>query len=255
VERLRTATLNEAASSELPMNAPPLAIRDPHEHQLHPPSSSVRVLHTVASLKRSQGGPSVSVSRLCTALGAHGAQVGLLSQNDASSLDDCILPASRRVQTRLVRQIPAMGQRLAWSPFFHGALVEECRRQKIQVIHDHGLWLPSNHAAARCARTLGLPFVVHPRGMLEPWALSYRAWKKRIAWKLYQQKDLASASLLFAASSKVAESIRAAGLRQPIAILPNGVDMPRWEPPVSRQDIQTALFLSRVHPKRGFSIS
>ena len=90
--------------------------------------------------------------------------------------------------------------------------------------------------------------------MLSAWALGHKAWKKRLAWWLYQRRDLESARVLHATSAAEAEDIRRLGLRQPVAIIPNGVALPPQEamgqraPAASRR---TALFLSRIHPGKG----
>jgi glycosyltransferase involved in cell wall biosynthesis len=120
------------------------------------------------------------------------------------------------------------------------------------VIHDQGLWLLNNHAAVEVARKSGTPVVVSPRGTLEPWAMNHKAFKKKIAWSLYQKKDLDSVDLLHATSQQEAANFRELGLRKPIAILPNGVDLPQWqERTVPIDGKKTILFLSRVHPKKG----
>src|ERR1051326_8061415 len=58
--------------------------------------------------------------------------------------------------------------------------------QSPNLIHDHGIWLPANHQVAIYARERSIPRMVSPRGMLEPWAMRYKRWKKRVAWWLYQ---------------------------------------------------------------------
>lgn len=93
--------------------------------------------------------------------------------------------------------------------------------------------------------------------MLEPWALEHRGWRKRLALGLYQRADLDTAALLFATADQEAENIRSLGFRQPIAIVPNGVEMGLLGTCVSTKmkvhesDIRTVLFLSRIHPKKG----
>ncbi len=125
------------------------------------------------------------------------------------------------------------------------------------VLHDTGLWLPNNHACAMAARQLRLPYVSSPRGMLAPWSLQYRGFKKRLAWALYQHRDLGTARLLHATSAQEAGELHALGLRQPIAVIPNGVALPQTIPgPSSTAQFpgdgeRTALFLSRLHPKKG----
>jgi glycosyltransferase involved in cell wall biosynthesis len=91
--------------------------------------------------------------------------------------------------------------------------------------------------------------------MLEPWALSFRAYKKKIAWNLYQKKNLESAVLFFATSEAEADNLRKLGFIQPIAMIPNGVYIPevdiscRASQPPQRE--RNVVFMSRIHPKKG----
>jgi glycosyltransferase involved in cell wall biosynthesis len=93
--------------------------------------------------------------------------------------------------------------------------------------------------------------------MLTPWALRYRGWKKKLAWWLYQRRDLRSAKVLHATSPAEAESFRAVGLTQPVAVVPNGVETPgeRWAGASvgggSVKAARTVLFLGRIHPIKG----
>jgi glycosyltransferase involved in cell wall biosynthesis len=94
--------------------------------------------------------------------------------------------------------------------------------------------------------------------MLEPWAWGHHAWKKRPVWQLLERKNLASAALLHATSEQEAQSFRDRGLRVPIAIIPNGVELPGYDEPNTghcpTSSKRTLLFLSRIHPKKGLSM-
>ena len=122
------------------------------------------------------------------------------------------------------------------------------------IIHDSGIWLRHNHLIAREACRRKIPRVVSPRGMLEPWALNYRKWKKRMAWFAYQRRDLQSADVLHATAAREAEQFRDLGLRAPIAIVPNGVKVPEVSGTRIPGPEKTALFLSRIHPVKGLPI-
>ena len=65
--------------------------------------------------------------------------------------------------------------------------------------------------------------------MLEPWALRNAKLKKRIAALLYENEHLRRAACLRALSKAEAESIRAYGMRNPICVIPNGVDLPELD--------------------------
>jgi glycosyltransferase involved in cell wall biosynthesis len=145
--------------------------------------------------------------------------------------------------------------RFPYAATLRSAIRQVCDGQQIDILHDHGIWLPANHSAIGVAREKGIPLVVSPRGMLEPWALAYRAWKKTVAWKLYEKRDLASARVFCATSAEEAMSIRNCDCQQPIAVVPNGVYLPeRRVRPLRGLGPRTALFLSRIHPKKGLLV-
>jgi glycosyltransferase involved in cell wall biosynthesis len=120
-----------------------------------------------------------------------------------------------------------------------------------------GLWKYPSLAALNWSRRTARPFLVSPHGMLDPWALQNSQMKKRIAGWLFQNEQLKKASCLRALCAAEAESIRAYGLRNPVCIVPNGVDLPT----VSAESLpspfppgrKVLLYLGRLHPKKGLS--
>ena len=120
------------------------------------------------------------------------------------------------------------------------------------VVHDHGIWLASNHAVAVASEELGLTRVVSPRGMLSKWSLGRRHLMKQVMLRLYQHRDLKSASGFQATSHAEADDIRAMGLKQPIAIIPNGVAFPQTIP-ARTSTANQMLCLSRLHPVKGLA--
>lgn len=193
------------------------------------------VLHTIATLDSETGGPASSVAQLSMSLSAAGVQSVVWIAVPPSKKRSADL-ASAGVEVRT------------------GSLENALNSLKEpRLIHDHGIWLWSNHRVARLAIAHRIPRVVSPHGMLEPWSLSHRRWKKRLAWALYQHRDLAHASALHATAPAEAEQFRKLGLRPPVFIAPNGVALPA-EMPARDADHggpRTALFLSRIHPKKG----
>lgn len=205
------------------------------------------IVHTVNSLRADHGGPSRSVTALCSHLAGAGEVVDLVAYRSREGEPPPVLPADPRVRVRLAEPEPAWRGLLARGSTFARAV----EAGDAEVIHDHGLWMPSNQAAARAARRLGMPLVVSTRGMLTRWALRQSPWKKRGAWALYQGRTLRTAALLHATAEAEVEDIRRAGLLQPVMVLPNGVDIPDGERPLPDGRIRRALFLSRIHPGKG----
>ena len=205
----------------------------------------------VAGLDPAHGGPSYSVPRLSVELARAGAEVKLLSVSGEGE------PGQRSNQPGLARgsfrqswgSVPIAAS-LRLSAGLDRALKAEAPRA--DVVHNHGLWLAPNLAAWRAAKRARRPFVCSPRGMLSPEALAFSALKKKVVWRLGQRAALAGAACLHATSEAEHAAIRACGLRTPVAIVPNGVDLPPPLPADARpEDARTLLFLGRVHPKKG----
>lgn len=210
-----------------------------------------RVVHCVGSLALQSGGTSRVVRDLTDALSALGglSNVMLLAQQPPGSRVIDIAPRSR-VDQQLASSASNFLLKAGWP--LKKLLYTVVGRSRPDLLHDHGIWLPSNHHVASAARRFDIPLVIHPHGMLESWALKNRGWKKRLALQMYQYRDLQMAALFVATAEQEAKSIRRLGLRQPIAIIPNGVKVPTS--PSTRAGHyrpRTALFLSRIHPKKG----
>jgi glycosyltransferase involved in cell wall biosynthesis len=150
-----------------------------------------------------------------------------------------------------VRTHPVIGPRkFGYAPSMLNALM----RGKPDVVHLHGLWQYSSAAVLHWNRRSGKPYVISPRGMLEPWALQQSRLQKRIAGWLFQDACLRHAACIHATSSQEAESVRAAGYTNPIALIPNGIEAPaalRGARMSGHRKAKRALFLSRLHPKKG----
>jgi glycosyltransferase involved in cell wall biosynthesis len=120
------------------------------------------------------------------------------------------------------------------------------------VLHDHGQWLAINRFSAQLAREKQIPRVVSPRGMLTPWALSQKKLKKKLAWWLYARRDLDQACVIHATSQLELSELRELGVRRPIAMIPNGVELPPIETRAKTPGRKPfVLFLSRIHEKKG----
>jgi glycosyltransferase involved in cell wall biosynthesis len=188
-------------------------------------------------------GPSYSVPRLSDALGQLGAEVHLHVLSPAPK-------APPTYQTHPHRDWRFL-YRLGISPEMRRALCREA--STADVIHNHGLWMMPNVYPGWAIRGTACRLVMSPRGMLSPWALQRSVWKKRLIWFLGQERFLRAAHCFHATSELEYQEIRAAGLRGPVAIIPNGVDIPA-ESNRSAEGPRRLLFLSRVNPKKGVDV-
>jgi glycosyltransferase involved in cell wall biosynthesis len=198
----------------------------------------------------SYGGPFESVRHLSIAQFAAGLDVSVKMpwSAEAAAHEHAWLPVNVKVGGRI--WLPLLG----WSPTY----LRDILFSEADVLHSHGLWQHPSWVSLDWKKQNNRPHVCSVRGMLEPWAWAHRAWKKRPVWWLWERRNLQSASLLHATSLQEAETLRARGLRAPIAVIPNGVVLPdrleRVRPEHREGSGKTALFLSRIHPVKGLPL-
>jgi glycosyltransferase involved in cell wall biosynthesis len=201
------------------------------------------------SVLRPAGGLFESVRHLCTGgCASNGTfQVGIIGTRDNHTDRD-----SEAWRPLAVRTHPI------WGPGVFGyapGMAADLFASNPDLVHVHGMWKYPSIAALRWARRTGKPYIVSPHGMLEPWSLQQARFKKRLAGWLYQWPCLKHAACLRATSCMEAQSIRQAGFKNHIAVIPNGVVVPvanqKAEGRKQKPKIRKVLFLSRIHPKKG----
>ena len=185
----------------------------------------MRILHVTQGIDPKSGGPTRSVKGICRALAKAGEDVTLLVLEGNHEFDN---PCGAKV--------------------VYGETIDV---REFDLVHLQGLWNPKLHRIAKACRKAGVKYVMSPRGMLDPWALSVKKWKKRLAMFLYQKRDLKGAAAFHVTAALEERSVRAQGLKQPVIIAPNGVDLPEVMPPKTSGNPKTAIFLSRLHPGKG----
>ncbi len=188
----------------------------------------MRVLHIISSLTRSGGGPSRSVQGLVSALNRAGFETSLMALKKGDK-----------------PWVEGVGH-----CFEEKSMDNVLAETKPNIVHIHGIWAPELHACVCICRKRGIPYVIAPRGMLEPWSLKHKWLKKRIARFLYQDADLKHASALHATAESEAAQFQKLGFANTVIISPNGVNLPSS---FSRLDHtgKRILFVSRMHPKKG----
>lgn len=129
----------------------------------------------------------------------------------------------------------------------------------LDLLHTHGLWMFPSVAVSTWGKRTGKPWIVSPHGMLDPWAIENSRLKKRLAGLAYENKHLRGAACLHALCQAEADAIRAYGLTNPIAVIPNGVELPELPAECANpgwavdlpEGAQVLMFLGRLHPKKG----
>lgn len=128
-------------------------------------------------------------------------------------------------------------------------------------VHIHGLWEQSTFSAARAARKHKRPYIISAHGMLDKWALANRRVRKAIYSALVEKSNVLNAACLHALTRAEAQDYVAFGAKQPVAVIPNGVEIPRsissaafFDLAPDLKDKRLVFFLGRIHFKKGLNL-
>lgn len=195
----------------------------------------LRILVVTASIDPASGGPTRSCKGLCRSLSQTGEDITLLVLDGAHPFED-----SYGVNVIYAKTTPL------------SATISDLNHYSL--VHIQGLWQWGLHKVACACQKAKVPYMISPRGMLDPWALSIKKWKKRIAMFLYQRNDLRKCAGLHVTATMEYEHVRELGFLQPCIIAPNGVQVPDVLPKkIIKEEGKTriAIFLSRLHKGKG----
>jgi glycosyltransferase involved in cell wall biosynthesis len=204
----------------------------------------MRIAHVIRSLDPAGGGPPMVATRLATAQVRLGHEVTLVAGEGPSPTPDDWLP-----------QLPGPRPDVRAGALDLAAVVAD-----YDVLHLHGVWDRVLYRTAAAARRRGTPYVVAPHGMLDPWSLAQKRWKKTLALALGYRAMLNRAAALHLLNDDELRLLAPLGLKAPGVVLPNGVfleeiDLP---PPAALSDMLPnlagrpyVLFISRLHYKKG----
>lgn len=199
------------------------------------------ILHTMPDIDNEASGPSYSVIRLCQSLIQSGedSTVALIGSN---SKFEFLHSFNRGMGPAKLGNSPDM---LNW-------LQNKVRKGEVDIVHNHSLWMLPNVYPGWATKGTRIPYLVSPRGTLSPWAMSSGSSIKKLFWPLVQRPSIAHASCFHATSEAEILDIRMLGFKQPIALIPNGIDLPMSNKSnIKDSSRKTLLYLGRLHPIKG----
>jgi glycosyltransferase involved in cell wall biosynthesis len=201
----------------------------------------MKVIHVIPSIEEEASGPAYSVPSLSNAMRNAGTESCLVStvSNQVEEAAGFKTFSRRRFPYRVGR-----------SPEMYRWLCQEVSSGAIDIVHNHGIWMMPNVYPGWVTRGSQTPLVVSPRGTFSEWAMNHSKAVKIPFWHVFQKRAISGAALFHATSEGEYGDIRRLNFRQPIAVIPNGVDLPLLDEPRfgARRSL---LFLGRVHPVKG----
>lgn len=206
----------------------------------------MNLAHVIPHMDEEAAGPTQSVVRLCEALALQGESVHLHTMAAKGALTG--------VGVTVYREWKALG-RFGFSLELVRCLASVS--DTCDVLHNHSLWSFPNMAAGIAVGGRKAHLVTSPRGTLAPAARARSRMKKRV-FKPLQWPAITRAHLLHATSEMEYADIREFGLRHPVVVIPNGIDIPQLpvdsgvNPNASSR--RRLLFLGRLHPIKGIEL-
>lgn len=216
--------------------------------------SFVHIANILGYLSQKYGGPPRVALDMGSTMTKHGVRVSFWASGDASDRRELEMYKSSvhlydSCRPRGWYRIPQLIRDLSMNI------------PDIDLFHLHEVWSYPQYASARLSRRKGIPYVLTPHGVLEPWRIRSKACKKYVYLTLLGKNMLNKAACLHAVTPLEAEGIRKIGYKGPITVVPNGVDpndfvnMPcpseaekKW-PQLSGRRV--VLFLSRISREKG----
>ena len=147
-------------------------------------------------------------------------------------------------------------KKLGRSPEMYNWMKQQASKGEIQIIHNHGLWMMSNVYSGWIAKKYNIPLITSPHGMLSSIAMNHGSKIKKLFWPLIQYPAIKHSVCFHATALSEYNDIRRMGFKQPVAIIPFGIDLNNFKPQSSlaKSKYKTLLFLGRIHPIKGLDI-
>jgi glycosyltransferase involved in cell wall biosynthesis len=210
----------------------------------------MKVIQIVPRIATQSSGPSLSVPMLSRSLVESGCDVELV----------CLEPRPTNVLFENTRYFPVQRFPGAYRLGASTAMRDYLARQApaVDILHTHSLWMMPNVYPGKAVRGTNCKLVVSPRGTLSEWALSRSRFRKKVLMWMGQRQMLERADCFHATSEAEYQEIRRLGFRQPVAVIPNGIELPELSESSKTLTLmippRTLLFLARIHPTKGVDL-
>lgn len=207
----------------------------------------MKVVFLTAGTSRTAGGLYFTITELTKALHRKGVDVTVVGCDDEYSAEDRAAYGNVPVRPYIVTNLPIL------KTFGYSYnLLDLLEEIEPDIIHVQGIWMYNSWAAKLYKnKHPNTKIVIEPHGMLDPWAVKNSAWKKKLVGHLYEYDNLNNADYIHALCKSEEDSIQNLGLKAPVAIIPNGINLPDINQVGQKPKEKSLLYIGRIHPKKG----
>lgn len=204
----------------------------------------MKILIFTYSITRKAGGVFDAVCDLFTNKAFTGEDIKIFSYKDENVLKD--LPSWKGLPIHFFRAGPML---------YSKEVKKKLLQENVDIFHMEALWRYPHILMGIWKKHHKVPIVCSPHGMLDPYIIKKQGKIKRIIANIFFSKGFRAVNCYHALCQKEMKDIRAYGLKQPIAIIPNGINLPITTKKYIKSDSNYhLLYLGRLHPKKGIDI-
>lgn len=203
--------------------------------------TNLRICQIVPYIHNEASGPSYSVPSLTLAIKKLNYEIVLLTLDKRKLVPDWSIEIIKHQPNLFLNKV-------GWSIEANKWFKENAK--KYDIFHTNGLWMFPNVTPLKIANKIGKKCVLSPRGTTNKEALKYSRIKKFLFYTFFQKDILRKVDMLHVTSDDELNDVRKLGLKQPVAIIPNGIDIPEIRYKKDRK-VFKLIYLGRIHPKKG----
>lgn len=204
------------------------------------------------------------VSQVLLQLTGYLAQHGVEYEVIAAQAGD-LLPEQKQRVTQLPMYAHALKSNplahlFRWHPQMRSCILKRIKDFKPDVMHVHGAMTPIQLTAIRLAVQEGVPVILSPHGMLEPWLWSQKGAlfgaMKRSYWNTFFKPVIKKVNCLHSITPLEQKNLEVDFPGTPQILISNGIA----QSVMDRQAVNAAdldrsfLFVGRLHPKKGVDL-
>ncbi|MBF2058385.1 MAG: glycosyltransferase [Cyanobacterium sp. T60_A2020_053] len=132
------------------------------------------------------------------------------------------------------------------------------------LVHTHSIFAPLITVTGWICRGKKVPYIITPHGMLEPWALNHKKWKKKLYYNCCEKSNLSHSLAIQGTSKDETKNIESLSLDTQVFFVHNGIHPSYFQHSITKEDWlahfphlkdkKLILFLARIDPKKGLDL-
>jgi glycosyltransferase involved in cell wall biosynthesis len=208
-----------------------------------------KIIHTIAGISKSSGGPSFFLNELLNEFTIKYSQKYKSELIFFSRKDDL---KNFKKDVVLHKRTNFLFKKFNFSPLFFNKIYFNNNL----IIHIHGLWQFHVISSYFFSLKNNLKYIISPHGMLEPWSMLQNSYIKTFLLYFYQKNIIKKSFCIHVTSELEALNIKNLGFKNYISVIPNGIDTKYYgfKKLKKNNQVLTFIFLSRIHKKKGIEI-